>query len=473
MLVTIGANVPLKLSININNQIYSQNKLVHLGETEELPNGNDMNFSRSICTEFFFETKQVLRIDVISAGNTIEFFELPLAAITGNSSQKCSISNENKNNLTVFAISNEKGDKCTLIQCSFTLETSKKDEYFYVLHTKSDDQQWRKYFKSDESTGSLVNFPVVSFPFDSFSGCSPNRPFSLELYTGNGFKVGFFVGTLAEIAGKKVKLTTENKDDLYISLQYTTKERANLQTFLSKGLDISLSVAIDFTFSNKPRDDPASLHFFNEYQLSPYQHAIMTCGSLLSYYDSDNSYPVVGFGAEFGMPPAVSHCFPLNLNQSQWNISGVDGIMQAYCNVFNFIQLSGPTFFRFFLDALFGIARKNKEKSPKTYVVMLILTDGAITDLKETKRLIADNSDLPVSIVIIGLGDDSFKSMEELDADKAKLIRTDGQEAMRDLVQFVQFEKFKYDSNELAKEMLKEIPYQIEEYYTNYSTAFN
>ena len=37
---------------------------------------------------------------------------------------------------------------------------------------------------------------------------------------------------------------------------------------------------------------------------------------------------------------------------------------------------------------------------------------------------------------------------------------------MRDLVQFVPFNKFKYDPNKLAEEVLEEVPRQVIEYYT-------
>ena len=38
--------------------------------------------------------------------------------------------------------------------------------------------------------------------------------------------------------------------------------------------------------------------------------------------------------------------------------------------------------------------------------------------MKETVRLVVDMSYLPVSIIIIGIGDEDFRSMEILDADE-------------------------------------------------------
>ncbi len=49
--------------------------------------------------------------------------------------------------------------------------------------------------------------------------------------------------------------------------------------------------------------------------------------------------------------------------------------------------------------------------------MLLILTDGCIHDMNETKKLIVDCAFLPISIIIIGIGCDDFKMMEELDGD--------------------------------------------------------
>ena len=51
-------------------------------------------------------------------------------------------------------------------------------------------------------------------------------------------------------------------------------------------------------------------------------------------------------------------------------------------------------------------AEKNK------YLVLLIITDGAIHDMDETIRLIVQGADLPLSILIVGVGDDDFGNME-------------------------------------------------------------
>jgi hypothetical protein len=57
-----------------------------------------------------------------------------------------------------------------------------------------------------------------------------------------------------------------------------------------------------------------------------------------------------------------------------------------------------------------------------------------LTDLKETTETIVNASTLPLSIVIVGIGDGDFSAMEFLDGDEHRLS-SGGVEAARDIVQ--------------------------------------
>jgi hypothetical protein len=53
--------------------------------------------------------------------------------------------------------------------------------------------------------------------------------------------------------------------------------------------------------------------------------------------------------------------------------------------------------------------------------VLLILTDGVINDMNETIHAIVDASTLPLSIIIVGVGNADFEQMDKLDGDKVPL----------------------------------------------------
>jgi len=74
--------------------------------------------------------------------------------------------------------------------------------------------------------------------------------------------------------------------------------------------------------------------------------------------------------------------------------------------------------------------------------VLLIITDGEITDLDQTRQSIVNCSKLPMSIIIVGVGEADFKAMEFLDGDGGVLKSVSGEAAVRDIVQFVPFKQF-------------------------------
>ena len=61
--------------------------------------------------------------------------------------------------------------------------------------------------------------------------------------------------------------------------------------------------------------------------------------------------------------------------------------------------------------------------------MFLIITDGAIGDMSPTKDLIIEGSHLPLSIIIVGVGDGPFGSMDELDSDDSLLKGSSGKRA--------------------------------------------
>lgn len=90
-----------------------------------------------------------------------------------------------------------------------------------------------------------------------------------------------------------------------------------------------------------------------------------------------------------------------------------------------------------------------------------------------TKHAIVNASSLPISIIIVGVGDADFENMDVLDSDDVRLS-VDGRYAERDIVQFVPLNKFLTKNGstvksqaELAKEVLAEIPEQLTRYYKN------
>ena len=87
-------------------------------------------------------------------------------------------------------------------------------------------------------------------------------------------------------------------------------------------------------------------------------------------------------------------------------------------------------------------------------------------DLQQTIDEIVAGSELPLSIIIVGVGNADFGKMATLDADTSPLYsQKTGKYQTRDIVQFVPFNQFSQDYTRLGKEVLREIPQQMVRYF--------
>ena len=84
------------------------------------------------------------------------------------------------------------------------------------------------------------------------------------------------------------------------------------------------------------------------------------------------------------------------------------------------------------------LAHGCKNNGSNVYQTLLILTDGEIHDMDRTIDLIIQGSQLPLSIIIVGIGSADFKNMNRLDGDNG-LYGQNGVKCPRDIVQFVPF----------------------------------
>ena len=68
----------------------------------------------------------------------------------------------------------------------------------------------------------------------------------------------------------------------------------------------------------------------------------------------------------------------------------------------------------------------NQTTNQPVYHILLFLTDGNIHDLRETVDRMVQCSSNPVSVIIVGIGDGDFSTMEFLDGDDPDKKLVDG-----------------------------------------------
>ena len=238
-------------------------------------------------------------------------------------------------------------------------------------------------------------------------------------------------------------------------------------------MNIKLTIGIDFTGSNGHYLDEISYHYIKS-GVNNYEKAISSCGNIVAHYDYDQLFPVFGFGFIVNdenenmnfYGKYTNFNYPINCNRNNPNIYLIDGVLKEYRKFLPKINLTGPTNFAPIINDLnIDVKTALREGKIMKYNILMILTDGQIDDMIETKDALVEASFLPISVIIIGIGDGDFRNMDILDADTNPLYDRRGRKADRDLVQFVPFNKYKNNPQELAEQVLEEIPRQVVEYY--------
>lgn len=238
---------------------------------------------------------------------------------------------------------------------------------------------------------------------------------------------------------------------------------ANFVDYVSGGCELNVVVAIDFTGSNGDPRKPGTLHYLHAGGRNDYEKAIAAIVSILAKYDSDQKFPVLGFGAKYN--GYVRHCFQCGPTEEA---HGVQGVLDAYHSVFQSgLIMSGPTVFTEVIETAAARAQSSLDdalrKGLQSYTILLILTDGAVTNVQETATSLDRISDKPISVVVVGVGNADFGAMQFLD-DAAK-------PGKRDIAQFVQFNKHSHNSVALTTETLHEIPEQLVGFFQTHNIA--
>lgn len=470
--------------------------------TEHVKNDLNPNFSRKITIDYYFETVQKLRFRIFDIDNTsatledddfLGGMECTLANIVSRKTYRQSLKlkhhQNSKSSITIVA--DEISDNRVL---SLNIKATKLDNKDFLGKSDPYLEFWRE---NGDGAWSLAHRTEVIK-----NSLNPVwRPFQISLHTlcggdterkvkvicydwdkdGGHDLIGQFFTTVSEIEKskkphdfpvinpkKKAKKSSYKNSGIVTIVGSKIEKRYSFLDYIMGGLQINFTIGIDFTGSNGDPKSPTSLHFINPNQHNEYVQALIAVGNVVQDYDVDNLYPAFGFGAKIPPKSELSHEFALNFNPQNPYCAGVAGILQAYHNAVHKVQLWGPTNISPIINHVARFARnaESQQTTPQNYFILLLITDGVITDMDDTRSAIVNASELPMSIIIIGVGQADFSAMEMLDGDDGVLKNPYGRPAVRDIVQFVPFHSLKKSGPvALAKAVLAEVPSQVTKYF--------
>ena len=472
-------NYKVKVSICNNRTL---NQFEYIGETEVI-SGDSIDFGTIFTFNYFFEKQQILKLNILE--NNIQFYEMEVAVgnIMGSRnflySKKIEIGDSEYGIIKLELkqkIKNSDINKISRFLIKVELNEIKTGEYFILLKRKNKDEKWRDCYKSKEFIPNI--YTLTQFQLNLSDLCNFKSEFILiELHRNNEIE-GCTQCSIENLENlKEIELLLNknlNSPEQIgkLKINYDSKEKKTFIEYLKGGLEINLNIAIDYTMSNDSPDNPNSLHYINNNQLNDYEKAIISCGSIVAYYDRNQIFSCYGFGGYLKDQKKVSHCFNINFQESP-DIYLIENVIKAYKDSFNKVSLYGPTFFAPIIKQVRDnlIIRLNDPTKHNHYEILMILTDGTMNDIDKTIKILNNCESLPLSIIIVGIGQADFSIMKPLDDGEKTSIDNNGRVIKRDFIKFVEYEEFKNrlysgNNNELSEEILGEIPRQIEDYYS-------
>ena len=469
-------NQKLRLTFSLKNckngYNYSINALLleaeknNFSTEEKKAQDNEISFENFYVCDYYFETQQNIQITIFRDDTVVNTFITALGYIIGSQNNTLVKIIENKE---ILNIKSEKlGIDKSYAKINIEIKQENNNENYFIKNKiyfeitcnsrkiySSESIRENGTFNQIKIPGYLLS-PTYTVKFYKCNSKSLKASYNNEIFTLNNKE---YMGKL------RITIPISKKISLYIYDNSEFHPNYSFYDFISAGVKIKLSIGIDFTGSNGHPLDKDSLHSLLGPNPNDYEKVIKLIGDILQYYSYDQLYPVYGFGAilEGSSYSIASMCFNINF-QNNPEIHTIDNVINVYHKCLDKLTFAGPTYFSPIIKRVINNIRQ--KKNVLEYNILLILTDGNIDDIQNTIDSIVEASFEPLSIIIVGVGNDDFSQMVILDGNEIPLVSSKNVQWLRDDVQFIHFNEFRNDEKRLSKEILEEIPRQIIEFYT-------
>uniref|UniRef100_A0AC34QWY8 C2 domain-containing protein n=1 Tax=Panagrolaimus sp. JU765 TaxID=591449 RepID=A0AC34QWY8_9BILA len=409
----------------------SRPQFTEIGRTECVMNCLNPEWNTKIVLDYFFEERQRLKFEVydidcpspdLTKHDFLGRAECDLAEVVAASFSTLTLPLKDlggqKGTITIHAEELDEGQKEYVNFIIYGRKLDKKDFFgksdpflnFYRLVANGS----RQLVHRTEVIKRNLNPEWQPFSISVRALCQGNkdRDFLIECFDydndGGHDLIGVTYTTVNKLVSgdiKELELINEKKKKRKL-MKYKNSgilriQRAKLEQeytfleFIQGGLQLDFTVSIDFTASNGPVTLPTSLHYCNPRTNNEYQMAINAVLEICQSYNKTKKFNAYGFGAQIPPNYATSHLFPLNLSNPE--VEGIDGVMQAYDHALRKVTIYGPTNFAPTINEAAKTAAYYSNHDCR-YQVLLIITDGIISDMNQTKDAIITASTLPLSV---------------------------------------------------------------------------
>lgn len=490
-----NASSIFKFKFEISNDSSASYK--ELGETDSLSGNGLIKFTKMILVKYSFQEEQIIKVSAYQDEVVISSVKFTIGSLIGTKTNTLFIPLKNKNNETIgdIGIDGNHTNKVKVmttfdieLTITFPINLSQQDNnkqqkdyfFFYVISNCLDGNNWRHIYKSNEFTltekkNTFKNTFHISS--DRLCLCDNTKSIKIEIYElkeqSNEIQHSLTDSVFSEII--HISQLESSKDGLTVTLKpnptitmtsqikikYSQREMFSFLDYIKSGMQINLITGIDFTSKNLPYNNESSLHYISNTP-NVYEKAITSFGNLLCYYDYDHLFPIYGIGGKKDESQEISYCFPLS---SDIKVNGVKSLINSYKESIKKIIPGDTLRLSDMLNESLANIKSEIDEGINKYYIILLLINEQCSDLKEMKDVLVKASEYPISIFIVGLGNENYEEIEIVNKEDYLIINTNGDKIKRDNVMFIPIEKTKGNINEIVQEMLNEVPRQVEEYY--------
>ena len=354
------------------------------------------------------------------------------------------------------------------ILLKFALENCKKNYSYkinFTLHENLNEFETENLKNtSDNSTLEFTKTLLCQYYFYKVQEFKINVERRKDRINFKKFKIGennnLTLSTIvsSKNASFKVPIKKDDNSSEYIIVTAEIQKKANIDNYtlfdyITAGISFDSYIGIDFSDKN-----------LNDDNLDNNQYIKAIRGFRETLFNFVRNFEVYGYGAKL-INDNNNNYFNLSLNDNP-DLKGLNNIKKAYQECLNLVDYNKINYTLSPLLKLIKDRIYTKYNCAKYNIFFLLISNCPKNeDIQKCIDQFIENSYLPLSIVIIGIGskENEFKNIQNIY--NSQICSSKGIKKQRDYIYFSSMMDCNFDDNILKDICLKEIPKQMVEFY--------
>jgi len=254
-----------------------------------------------------------------------------------------------------------------------------------------------------------------------------------------------------------IRENVPNSEKLIIKAEnpnYLNMKSKNIYTYfdyIKHGINLKCYIGIDFTQGTE-----------HGLKIEENQYLQAIAGFRETLFSFVRDFNVYGYGAKINEVNEKPSFFKLNFNDK--SLHGFTQIEKSYKECLNKISFCERDNLSPLIDNIRNLIIQNYELKVYNILFLLISNPPVKEDYQKCIDLFVLNTFLPLSVIVVGIGDKEFKEIKHL-VSKNRKFSSEGIERARNNVYFVSMKACNFNNEILKNKCLKEIPKQVVEFY--------